>query len=261
NVLDKYFKAGGAIVDDPSLVVDGVIGPTVDALNRGEYGEAGGEFAALLVFGILDPLKGGGKAGRVGGSINRMVPDELPDGSGGGGSGGGSSNNSSGKQYPAPTPESDAEASKIVGFVDEIRTNPKSQINRTKNTVVGVIVRKDGSVVVGISGKKGETEYVLPQLEKRLENETLPEGEAKYQMGLAEGNTEGHERPDGVLRDSKTCVETKMWHCISSLDEVAGTSVEWRGREGKNSHAVKPGSKNMRACPSCKLNKDKILPD
>jgi len=78
NVLDKYFKAGGAIVDDPSLVVDGVIGPTLDALNREEYGEAGGEFAALLVFGILDPFKGGGKAGRVGSSINKMVPDDVP---------------------------------------------------------------------------------------------------------------------------------------------------------------------------------------
>ncbi|RKZ81858.1 MAG: hypothetical protein DRR16_21175 [Candidatus Parabeggiatoa sp. nov. 3] len=88
-VVDKYFKAGGAIVDDPSLIVEGIIGPTLDAWNRGEYGEAAGEFAALLVFGILDPLKGGGKAGRVGGSINRMVPDvDVPGGSGGKGGGG-----------------------------------------------------------------------------------------------------------------------------------------------------------------------------
>ncbi|RKZ76021.1 MAG: hypothetical protein DRR16_30755, partial [Candidatus Parabeggiatoa sp. nov. 3] len=91
-VVDKYFKAGGAIVDDPSIILEGIFGPTLDAWNRGEYGEAVGEFAALLVFGILDPLKGGGKAGRVGGSINRMVPDDVnvPGGSGGKGGGGNS---------------------------------------------------------------------------------------------------------------------------------------------------------------------------
>ncbi|RKZ83010.1 MAG: hypothetical protein DRR16_18340, partial [Candidatus Parabeggiatoa sp. nov. 3] len=87
-VLNKYFKAGGAIVDDPSIILDGIFGPTLDALNREEYGEAGGEFAALLVFGILDPLKGGGKAGKVGSSINRIVPDAPGSGAGGGSAGG-----------------------------------------------------------------------------------------------------------------------------------------------------------------------------
>ena len=76
-----------------------------------------------------------------------------------------------------------------------------------------------------------------------------------------EGIEDGHRPIAGAMKDSKTCVESKLYQNMTSLESVEGSSIIWRKGEG-NPYPEPPGSDSpfMRPCKACEGNSDKILP-